>query len=333
MRAGVEHKLNRTWYGGERPSAALRLLAPIYELGNRIDRWYGVRRRPADLEGAPIVVVGNITVGGAGKTPLVIRICRVLGAAGLNPGVISRGYGRSERAARLVVPDSDPSQVGDEPLLIAQQAGVPVIVADDRCEAARTLFAKGADVVVSDDGLQHYRMPRRVEICVVDGERGFGNGMLLPAGPLREPVERLDTVDFIVLNGYSDVVPEARNPVVMTLAAGLLRSLDSGQSWRLSQFAGCRVNAVAGIGNPGRFFELLRQSRITVNEYAFPDHHQYRASDFEGMDPTLPILMTEKDAVKVRGLGLNNAWCLSVDAVLPAHWENELLSRLTEEKE
>lgn len=332
MRAETEKKLNERWYGGGKPSAGLSMLVPLYRLGNRFDRWFKTRRRPADLEDALIIVVGNITVGGAGKTPLVIRICRILRAAGLQPGVISRGYGRSGGDLRLVSPSSDPGLVGDEPLLVAQQAGVPVIVANDRCEAARKLLDKGVDVVVSDDGLQHYRLPRRIEICVVDGNRGFGNGLLLPAGPLREPVERLGTVDYIVLNGPSEAVPTELEPVTMTLAAGLLRSLDSGQSWRLSQFAGCRVNAVAGIGNPGRFFDLLRNARIAVNEYAFPDHHLYRPDDFEAMDASLPVLMTEKDAVKVRGLGLKNAWCLHVDAVLPSQWEAAFLARVLEEK-
>jgi tetraacyldisaccharide 4'-kinase len=174
-------------------------------------------------------------------------------------------------------------------------------------------------------------MPRKLEICVVDGKRGFGNGLLLPAGPLREPMERLNSVDYIVVNGASDAVPPEQNPVTMTLAAGLLRSLDGRQSWRLAQFAGCKVNAVAGIGNPGRFFKLLRLARITVNEYAFPDHHRYQASDFEEMDGNLPVVMTEKDAVKVKNIDLKNAWSLHVDAVLPPAWEKELVSRVIKE--
>lgn len=332
MRAKTEQSLNRTWYGGQPPSASLKLLVPLYRLGNRFDYWLKTRRQPDDLKDVPIIVVGNITVGGAGKTPLVIRICRLLRTAGLQPGVISRGYGRSGKDLRLVSPASDPGLVGDEPLLIAQQAGVPVIVAGDRCEAARMLIRKGVDVVVSDDGLQHYRLPRTIEICVVDGDRGFGNGLLLPAGPLREPIDRLGTVDYIVLNGRSDAVSPEYNPATMTLTPGLLRGLDSGQSWRLSQFAGCKVNAVAGIGNPGRFFGLLRNARITVEEYPFPDHHRYEPADFKAMDPSLPVLMTEKDAVKVRGLGLKNAWCLHVDAVMPPQWEAELLTRVMKEK-
>jgi tetraacyldisaccharide 4'-kinase len=147
---------------------------------------------------------------------------------------------------------------------------------------------------------------------------------------LREPLERLSSVDHIVVNGESDAVPEELNPVPMSLTAGLLRSMDNGQSWRLFQFAGCSVNAVAGIGNPGRFFDLLRHARIKVKEHAFPDHHDFSPDDFAGMNPDLPILMTEKDAVKCKNLNLKNAWFLSVDAVLPSDWEAELLAQVME---
>ena len=332
MRAETEQKLNRIWYEGEAAPAWLRLLAPLYRAGNRFDRWRNTRRRPDDLGKVPIVIVGNLTVGGAGKTPLVIRLCKLFRTAGFKPGVISRGYGRKETGPRLVSPASDPGLVGDEPLLIARQAGVPVIVSSDRCEAARKLLRKGVGVIVSDDGLQHYRLPRTLEICVVDGSRGFGNGRQLPEGPLREPMERLAEFDYVVVNGDPSAVAEEYDPVPMTLVAGLLRSLENGQSWRLAQFAGCKVNAVAGIGNPKRFFDLLRQARITVIEHPFPDHHQFRASDFEAMDTNLPVLMTEKDAVKIKALGLKNSWSLSVEALLPPQWESEVVSRLMKEK-
>lgn len=328
MRTDTEKKLNEIWYQGQPVPLWLSALVPLYLAGNRLDRWWKSRKKPAGLDKAFIIVVGNITVGGAGKTPLVIRLCRVFREAGLQAGVISRGYGRKERGLRLVSPASDPGVVGDEPLLIAQQAGVPVIVSRDRCEAVHALLKKGIRIIIADDGLQHYRLPRDVEICVVDGSRGFGNGRLLPAGPLREPLERLNTVDHIVVNGESNAVPSDLAPIRMYLAAGLLRSMDNPHSWRLSQFSGCKVNAVAGIGNPGRFFDLLRHSRITVKEHAFPDHYDFSAEDFSTMDPDLPILMTEKDAVKCKSLGLKNAWFLSVDAVLPHDWEQDLVARV-----
>ena len=187
------------------------------------------------------------------------------------------------------------------------------------------------ELIVADDGLQHYRLPRNLEVCVVDGNRVFGNGRSLPAGPLREPISRLGSVDHIVVNGDPAVLPAPYEAVGMHMQAGVLRSLDNGQSWRLSQFAGCRVNAIAGIGNPDRFFDLLRQARIKVNPWPFPDHHAYAPADFKPMDPELPVLMTEKDAVKCRGLGLNNAWCLEVEAVLPADWEAALLRGVIED--
>ena len=328
MRADTEVRMNEIWYGSGQAPIWLRALVPVYRIGQRLDRWRQCRRRPRDLESACVVVVGNITVGGSGKTPLVIRLCRILQEAGLAPGVISRGYGSPARGLRLVSPASDPGVVGDEPLLIAQRSGVPVIVAPDRCAAARALIKRGIRVIVSDDGLQHYRLPRNLEICVIDGGRGLGNGRLLPAGPLREPVERLDSVDYIVINGEANPLPPALAVTHMSLVGGLLRPLDGGQNWRLSQFGGCRVNAVAGIGNPGRFFDLLRHARIKVIEHAFPDHHAFQRSDFDGMSRDLPILMTEKDAVKCRHLGLENAWFLSVEAVLPAEWEEEFLRQV-----
>jgi len=333
MRAETESKLNGIWYRGDSAPAWLRALVPLYRTGQRLDRWFRSRRQPADLDSACIVVVGNLSVGGSGKTPLVVRLCRLLREKGLRPGVISRGYGRSDKGLRLVSPASDPGLVGDEPLLIAQQAGVPVIVAADRCAAARALLNKGVQVVLSDDGLQHYRLPRKIEICVIDGERGFGNGRLLPAGPLREPPQRLHSVDHIVINGDHSGQPpglqtDGLETVTMTLVAGLLRPLGGGQNWRLSQFGGCRVNAVAGIANPQRFFDLLRAARIKVIEYAFPDHHAYSRDDFGKMASELPILMTEKDAVKCRKLGLQNAWFLSVDAVLPGEWEDDFLRQV-----
>ncbi|MGK2926690.1 MAG: tetraacyldisaccharide 4'-kinase [Lysobacterales bacterium] len=335
MRAETAARLNAIWYGDARAPLWLRALEPAYRLGQRLDQWWTSRGRATDLENACIVVVGNITVGGNGKTPLVIRLCRILREAGLRPGVISRGYGGRRRGLRLVSPASDPGQVGDEPLLIAQRAGVPVIVAPDRCAAARALLQRGIQVVLSDDGLQHYRLPRKLEICVIDGSRGLGNGRLLPAGPLREPAGRLERVDHIVINGEANPLSaslETEHEVThMALVGGLLRPLDGDQNWRLSEFGGCRVNAVAGIGNPGRFFELLRHARIKVVEHAFPDHHAFRRSDFQDMSPDLPILMTEKDAVKCRELGLKNAWFLSVEAVMPAEWEARFLTQVRAE--
>ncbi|MDH3788759.1 MAG: tetraacyldisaccharide 4'-kinase [Xanthomonadales bacterium] len=331
MRTGIEARLNAIWYENQPAPWWLRALVPLYKAGNRLDRWWKLKHQPEDLKSVFIIVVGNITAGGSGKTPLVIRLCQILRQAGFRPGVISRGYGRQDSSLRLVSPASDPGKVGDEPLLIAQRAGVPVIVANDRCEAARKLLQQDINVIISDDGLQHYRLPRSLEICVIDGSRGFGNGSLIPAGPLREPLNRLRSFDQIIVNGEQASLPDDLPFISMTFVAGLLRSLESGQSWRLAQFGGCKANAVAGVGNPARFFNLLNQARIKTIEHVFPDHHIFSAADFEKMDPALPILMTEKDAVKCKNLGLSNAWFLSVDAVLPRDWEINLLQQATRE--
>ena len=332
MRAELEQKLNAIWYGAAAVPFWLKPLAAVYRAGQALDRVRQLRQQPEDLRTAPIVVIGNLTAGGTGKTPLVIRVCELLAAAGLKAGVISRGYGRRDERLLRVGPADRPEDAGDEPLLIARRTGVPVIVAADRCEAARALLADGVDVVVADDGLQHYRLPRSVEVCVLDGERGLGNGRLLPAGPLREPAQRLQSVDFVIVNGGElDRIP-VPGAATMNLVPGRLRSLCGTQSWRLSEFAGCRVNAVAGIGNPDRFFDTLRSARLTVNEYAFPDHHEFTPADFESLEPELPVLMTEKDAVKASAFSLENAWYLEVDAALPREWETEFLARMMQEK-
>jgi len=333
VRADFEHRLAGIWYGDEPVPAWLKGLVPLYQLANRIDKRWKSRKKCADLAGACIIVVGNITAGGSGKTPLVIRLCRIFTEAGLAPGVISRGYGRKVRGLRLVSPASHPDVVGDEPLLISRRTGVPVVVAANRCDAARALLKQKVSVIISDDGLQHHRLPRSVEICVIDGARGLGNGHLIPAGPLREPPERLSSVDHVIINGKADCVPGDIDAQSMLLAPGLLKSLVGGEVWRLAQFTGCTVNAVAGIGNPDRFFSLLQHSGIKVIEYAFPDHHAYSEADFAAMDKDLPIMMTEKDAVKCTGLGLENAWFLTVDAHLPYQWEQSLLQQVIMEVE
>lgn len=336
MRAALETRLNETWYRAERPPWFLRALESVYRGLYALDRKRQLRRRAEDLAGKCIVVVGNLTVGGSGKTPLLIRLCEVLGTAGLSPGVVSRGYGRKDGKQRLVVAASNPELVGDEPLLIARRTGVPVLVGPDRAAAARELFNRGVDVVISDDGLQHHALPRAVEICVVDGVRGFGNGHLLPAGPLREGAGRLRTVDHVVINGGNlGGLPgtEGLADIAWTrmdLHARKVHSLGEKLSWRLTQFTGCTVNAVAGIANPERFFELLRHAGIDVVEMAFPDHHVFRAGDFSGLKAGLPVIMTEKDAVKCRNLAPENAWYLTIDATLPSEWEQNLVRQARE---
>lgn len=274
----------------------------------------------------PVIVVGNLTVGGTGKTPLTIWLVEWLRGAGYRPGVVSRGYGgrRSSRAVLPVVPDSDPLVAGDEPVLVARRTGAPVAVAASRVEAARLLLSVGGcDLIVADDGLQHYRLARDVEILLIDGDRRFGNGCCLPAGPLREPPERGETVDFIVQRGG---VPP---PGVygMHLAGSVAVNLVSGEHVPLTRFVGKQVGAVAGIGHPERFFSDLRASGLSIAAKAFPDHHRYQPGDIAG-DGATDVLMTEKDAVKCGTFATPRLWYVPVEARLTPEFGPDLLQRL-----
>ncbi|MGH8035282.1 MAG: tetraacyldisaccharide 4'-kinase, partial [Lysobacterales bacterium] len=285
MRQRLEAWLNRVWYGGGAPPVWLKALVPFYRLGFLLHRWVKRNQQPAGLRNRVVIVVGNLTVGGSGKTPLVIRLCRILQRAGFSPGVASRGYGRKQGGLLEVTRDSDAAETGDEPLVIARRCSVPVVVASDRCAAAQRLFERGANIVVADDGLQHHRLPRSVEICVVDGEREFGNGRMLPAGPLREPRQRLAECDFVIVNAGEEAFSGLPNAVRMNMLPGLLYSLAGDETWRLSQFSGCRVNAVAGIANPERFFRSLQVAGLQVIPNVFPDHHVYTPADFTRLEP------------------------------------------------
>ncbi|WNL47957.1 tetraacyldisaccharide 4'-kinase [Dyella sp. BiH032] len=270
----------------------------------------------------PVLVVGNITVGGTGKTPLTIALAEALRARGFRPGVVSRGYGGTEQGPALLDERPDPARFGDEPCLI-RAAGTPVAVGRDRPAASRLLVEAGCDVVIADDGLQHYRLRRDTEICVIDGDRGFGNGRLLPAGPLREPLARLADVGFRVRNGGLATDGE----VPMQLEGGQVRRLADGEVLPMEAFRGRRVHAVAGIGHPARFFESLRAHGIEVIPHPFPDHHAYAAADLDFGDG-LPLLMTEKDAVKCAGFALPQAWAVPVRAGLPAAFFDAVAAQL-----
>lgn len=311
----IADELQACWYGDRpapwwtRPLAALHggvtgARRALYQRG-----WLRATRLPV-----PVIVVGNLVAGGAGKTPLTIALAQALRAHGWQPGVVSRGYGGTARAPVLLDAQPDPGVVGDEPALIRLRTGLPVAVGADRVAAAHLLLAQGVDVVVADDGLQHYALARDVEICVIDGERRFGNGRLLPAGPLREPLSRLDAVDFRVCNGG---VPQANEYAMRMVLADVAALAGPARTQPLSSWAGQRVHAVAGIGHPPRFFAALRASGIDVVEHAFADHHRYVAGELAFGD-SLPVLMTEKDAVKCRGFAAANWWRAPASAELPA---------------
>lgn len=326
----IQSRLQEIWYGGREPGLLLRSLEDVYRRSLGARRARELQRRARDLEARPIVVVGNINVGGTGKTPLVIRLCELLRGAGLKPGVVSRGYGRRSKGQLRVTADSPPHESGDEPVLIARRGQVPVVVDADREAAARAVFAAGADIVIADDGLQRWRLPRDIEICVMDGQRGFGNGHLLPAGPLREPVTRLQEVDYLVCTNGPPVAQPGRDCIPMHLEPATFCALECDQELpvadTLERLAGQTVFAVAGIGFPQRFFDSLASLGLKPDHLrAFDDHHAFTAEDFKDMGGA--IVMTEKDAVKCTGLGLANAWYLRVDASLPEAFEESLATR------
>lgn len=259
----------------------------------------------------PVIVVGNITVGGSGKTPLVLWLAGFLREKGMRPGIVLRGYGGSACDwPHDVTPQHDPDVVGDEAVMLAREAGCPVAADPDRVRGAQYLLRQHrCDVILSDDGLQHLRLRRDIEIAVIDGARRFGNGHCLPAGPLREPVGRLRRVTLRVTNGE----PRA-GELGMTLAETGLCRVNAPESWAsVGSFRGATVHAVAGIGNPDRFFAHLQRLGIRVITHPYPDHHRYTARDLRFTDG-LPVIMTRKDAVKCERFAGDDAWYLAVEA-------------------
>lgn len=311
--------LARLWYGRSAWRWALWPVSLLFIVVVSLRRRRYLRRGP--LDGAarvPVVVVGNISVGGTGKTPLVIWLVEQLRARQVHVGVISRGYGgRKLRQPRLLAGGDSADEVGDEPLLISRRTGVPVVVCVDRSAAVRRLGEEGVTLAISDDGLQHYAMARAMEIVVVDGERGLGNGLCLPAGPLREPVARLGAVDALVVNGAQREAWMPAGSVHMQLVPGDLVSLSGSPSMPLERLRGQVVHAVAGIGNPQRFFATLEQAGVQVLAHPLADHAQLRAADLL-FDDDHPVVMTEKDAVKCQAMSLSRHWYLPVQAQFPA---------------
>ena len=272
----------------------------------------------------PVIIVGNITVGGSGKTPLVIAIFRLLKNAGYRPGIISRGYGGLATSwPQQVREDSDPRMVGDEPVLMARYCGTAMAVGPDRVSAAQQLLKyHDCDVIISDDGLQHYALERDIEIVVIDGVRRFGNSYCLPAGPLRERKSRLAEVDFIVTNGIA-----MRMEYPMELESSGAVNLVTGEHRKLETFRGDTVHAIAGIGNPERFFSDLEKHKLVLTRHPFPDHYDYKQEDLD-FEVNGPVLMTEKDAVKCKKYMRENIWYVPVKASLDENFVTRLLYML-----
>ena len=312
----------------------VRLRRRLFQFG-----WLRVAHLPV-----PVIVVGNLTVGGSGKTPLTLALVHWLRQAGFSPAIISRGYGGSAKTPMPVLPDSDPATVGDEPVLLARRAGCPLWIGRKRPDAARQLLAfhPEVDILIADDGLQHLALGRDIELVVVDAVRGFGNRHLLPAGPLREPLSRLDQVDAVMVNGLQTLaLPAGCRRFLMQIAGVRFVNLSDPQRWIAAAdfsaefadlFAARPPHAIAGIGHPERFFIQLAALGINATTQAFPDHHAYVDSDL----PTGTVLMTEKDAVKCASignrLGRQDLWFLAVDADVEGGLQTLIIDHLNSRK-
>jgi len=304
-------KIERIWYNGGPGVIPLLPLSWLFRLLITVRRWlYQQGWLTVNHFSAPLIVVGNLTVGGVGKTPFVIWLASFLRRKGYKPGIVSRGYGGDATEwPQSVVPESDPVLVGDEAVLLACRCQCPMVVSPNRSDAVRMLLKDyDCNIVIADDGLQHYAMGRNIEIVIVDGQRRFGNQHLLPAGPLREPVARLNDVDLCIVNGE----PMASDEYRMTLTERSLYNLQSPERKEAISFLkGKRVHAVAGIGFPEKFFTLLRNEGVEVIAHPFPDHHAYRVGDLNFGDDHV-VVMTEKDAVKCTPFAKPDHWVLTI---------------------
>lgn len=311
--------IDKLWYGTHSTRWFLSPISLVYRGITALRRWYLVTFCQVDCP-VPLIVVGNITVGGVGKTPLVIELARKLQAKGLTVGIVSRGYRATiNKFPYEVRLDDTAESVGDEPLLLAHRTQCPVVIAPKRMEAVRYLLEKHqCQVIISDDGLQHYRMGRSIEIAVIDGTRGLGNGLCLPAGPLREPAARLQQVDFIIVNQGT-----WNNAYSMRLMPGKITQINTGKQLNPDAL-GEKWEAIAAIGNPQRFYSTLSQLGIEFDTCSYPDHYQFKPQDLNYLN--MPIIMTEKDAVKCRLFSSDNMYYLPVDAVLDDAFWNALWS-------
>jgi tetraacyldisaccharide 4'-kinase len=333
----LAERLTRGWYREPGGFSALAPLSWLYGGAVRLRRlayrrhWLSSRRI-----GRPVLVVGNLTVGGTGKTPLTLWLGQTLAASGIRVGIVSRGHGRHETGTqpRAVEPTSSWQDVGDEPLLLATRSGCPVWVCRDRAAAAQAAVAAGCELILADDGLQHLRLERDCEIVVIDGARGFGNARLLPAGPLREPVSRLATADVVVVNGAAthaslrQRLPPGAHVMQLRQGQGVPVGGSAGEGRPLASFRGPPVHAVAGIGHPERFFAALRAAGLDVIAHPFPDHHPFAAADVTFGD-ALAVLMTEKDAVKCRPFARPGLWYVPVTAQFSEPGVSALLQELS----
>lgn len=336
---------NKFWYQ-ERLALVLWPLMPfsfayrlIIKLRRKFYRLLSFFKKKSSTA-VPVIVVGNITIGGTGKTPLVIHITEYLIEQGWQPGIISRGYKGKHRKPTVVNSNSDPKIVGDEAVLLAKRLDCPIVVGKNRNAALRHLLALNStnlgttvDVVISDDGLQHYALDRQIEIAVVDSQRRFGNGYCLPAGPLREPESRLSEVDLVINNtgSFYDIsrnFSQTSNTYMMGYSPGFLyNAFQKEHHQKLSDLRGQKVHAIAGIGNPDRFFQLLTSYGLIVIKHAFSDHHHFTHRDVYFRDE-FPVIMTEKDVVKCKTFVDLRHWVLPIKATVDSVFDAKLLTLL-----
>ena len=338
MKNAAHRFIQRVWYGSGRWYIALLPLAGLYWLLISLRRlMYRLGILHSGRATIPVIVVGNVTAGGTGKTPTTIWLARAMRERGFSPGIVSRGYGGSKSDSSMRVDaESDPAVAGDEPVLIAMRTQCPVVVDANRHRGATMLAADGVDLVIADDGLQHYALDRDYEICVIDGARGLGNGMLLPAGPMRELQSRVEEVDQVLVNGRLGSVTAAmpagmQNAIEFDLVAGAVCRLNGSLTRPIERFGATTVHAVAAIGNPARFFDLLRAHGIQVIEHAFPDHAVISRAVLDFADD-FDILMTEKDAVKMGRELPDRYWYVPVDLEMDPQiagpWLEQIESRM-----
>jgi tetraacyldisaccharide 4'-kinase len=326
------NRLQRMWYRAGAPWWLLPL-SWLYRLIIALrSGCYRIGLFASGHPGVPVVVVGNITVGGTGKTPVTLWLAQQLRQRGVRVGIASRGYGGSDAGPRIVDAKQDSAaQVGDEALLLARDSGAMVCVARRRAQAARVLAQQGCQLILCDDGLQHLALRRDLEIAVVDARRGLGNGALLPAGPLREPASRLNDVAMLLINGEGAAANVPAAPLAQAIHFDLelqaAQPLAAGAARLLTQFRGQPVHAVAGIGDPPRFFAALRAAGLEPIEHAFPDHHAYTPADLDFGDE-YPVLMTQKDAVKCQPFADARMWCVPASARFAPEDAAQILNRI-----
>ena len=319
-------KIENSWYSKNLLTIALLPLSWLFCLAVQVRRLlYRLSILPTTQLSVPVIVVGNITVGGTGKTPLVIELVNLLKEQGYRPAVISRGYGGKARSwPQQVRWDGDPTMVGDEAILIARRTCCPMAVGPDRVASAQALLKHtDCNIIISDDGLQHYALGRDIEIAVIDGVRRYGNEKCLPAGPLREPLKRQARVDFRITNG----VPGPDEFAMTYKAQKLRRADDPAVTLEISSLENQTVHAVAGIGNPQRFFDQLKKSNLDIVEHAFPDHYPFVKEDLD-FGEIQPIVITEKDAVKCQRFYLHNVWYQPIKAIIDSQFTEQLLVML-----